>query len=273
VSSEAPSLGEIEEQNNDSGELDVPADSFFDVFFEVDVGGGKLQLHNAEPLHLECEIVEIPPELCAYEPPIPDPIPLLDAAGNVVAFIEHAMHIPLPPNEQLVVFHNERKDSTCIDPNPGGGELVFEGEGTPNHTAAEQGEVCPGESDTWKFDATFIDDFDEAVKIRVVEKTGSVSVSVLKPDGTTVDLAPGEELQASHLQADLRYEVTVTGSGSGLAGYGIHVCRGLPPCEFAKDITPTPGGNGDANKNGVVNSIDAALILQFVAGLIPSLPR
>ena len=174
VSSEALSLGEIEEQDNVTGELDFPADSFFDIFFEVEVSG--IILHNQDPLHLECKIDEIPPELCAYEPPIPDPIPLYDDDKNLIAFIEHAMHIPLPPNERLVVFNNERKDGGCIDPAPGGGVLSFEGEGTPNHTAAEQGELCPEESDSWTFEATLFGGLEQFIGIRVVEKTGSINV-------------------------------------------------------------------------------------------------
>ena len=286
VSSEALSLGEIEEQDNVTGELDFPADSFFDIFFEVEVSG--IILHNQNPLHLECKIDEIPPELCAYEPPIPDPIPLYDDDKNLIAFIEHAMHIPLPPNERLVVFNNEFKDGGCIDPAPGGGALSFEGEGTPNHTAAEQGELCPEESDSWTFEATLFGGLEQFIGIRVVEKTGSINVSVLRPDGTTVNLTPGAELRASHDQENAQYKVTVTGKGPGLATYGIHVCRGIGFCDFAKDITltptllpptmvptdtPTPGGSGDANKNGVVNAIDAALVLQGVAGLTDPWPN
>ena len=30
--------------------------------------------------------------------------------------------------------------------------------------------------------------------------------------------------------------------------------------------------DADVNQNGVINSIDAAIVLQFVAGLVPSLP-
>jgi len=38
--------------------------------------------------------------------------------------------------------------------------------------------------------------------------------------------------------------------------------------------TPTPSGNGDANGDGATNSIDAALALQYAAGLLPSInPR
>ena len=37
--------------------------------------------------------------------------------------------------------------------------------------------------------------------------------------------------------------------------------------------TPTPGSpNGDVNCSGTANSIDAALVLQYVAGLLGSLP-
>ena len=282
-----PSEGKITEQENSSSGMDFPADSFFDIFFEVELTTLGVILHNQDPLHLECKIEEIPPELCAYEPPVPDPIPLYDDEKNVIAFIEHAMHIPLPPNEYLVVFRNERKDgevptpTPCFDPAPGGGALVFEGEGTPNHTAAEQGELCPGESDSWTFPATLFGGIEQFIGIRVVEKTGSINVSVLRPDGTTVDLTPGEELQASHDQEDAQYKITVTGKGPGLASYGIHVCRGITKCDFAKDITPTPtlispmgptdtptpGGSGDANKDDVVNAIDATLVLQSIAGL------
>ena len=98
------STGKITEQENDTGELDFPADSFFDIYFEVELEGATL--HNEEPLHLECKIEQIPPELCAYEPPIPEPIQLFNTDGVKVAFIDHAMHIPLPPNGRLVVFNN-----------------------------------------------------------------------------------------------------------------------------------------------------------------------
>jgi len=38
-------------------------------------------------------------------------------------------------------------------------------------------------------------------------------------------------------------------------------------------VTTLPNvASGDVNQNGAVNAVDAALVLQFVAGLIPSLP-
>ena len=127
LASRPDSTGKITEQQNSSAELDFPADSFFDIFFEVELDGATL--HNEEPLHLECKIEEIPPEFCAYEPPIPEPIQLFNDDGVKVAFIDHAMHIPLPPNGRLVVFENEFKDD--VTPTP-----------TINPSFAEKIDVC-----------------------------------------------------------------------------------------------------------------------------------
>jgi hypothetical protein len=105
-SSSRDSLGAIEEQANDtSNQVDFPADSFFDVFVEVSIPGVGT-LHNVDPIRMQCVINEIPPILCFYEPPPGDPIELLDDQEQVVAFIVHAVHLPLPPNEVLVVFSN-----------------------------------------------------------------------------------------------------------------------------------------------------------------------
>jgi hypothetical protein len=37
-------------------------------------------------------------------------------------------------------------------------------------------------------------------------------------------------------------------------------------------MTPTMANFGDVNQDGDINSIDAALILQYVAGTLPALP-
>ena len=52
----------------------------------------------------------------------------------------------------------------------------------------------------------------------------------------------------------------------------IVVQQDLPPTSTPPAPTPTPPGlTGDANCSGDINSIDAALVLQFVAGLVGSL--
>ena len=164
----------------------------------------------------------------------------------------------------------------CTDPNPGGGEMLFSGIGTPNHTADEQGGLCPGESDVWTFSTSGLG-IEEFIGIRMTEKTGSASISILLPDGSEVALQPGEEFRDSQLGPPAAYEVTVTGTAEGLASYRLEVCRAISDaCVFSEDITPTPTvtptptrppGNGDVNKDGTTNSIDATLVLQSVAGL------
>jgi len=84
------SLGEIEENaNNNPGKLDIPpftptgsADSFFDIFFEVEFGG--YVFHNASPLRWYDVINHKPPQNASYESF--DTIPLVDNNGNPTGF-------------------------------------------------------------------------------------------------------------------------------------------------------------------------------------------
>ncbi len=102
-----PSNGAFEEQNNaTTGTIDFPADSFFDVFVEVDLPQINMVLHNTQPIRMECIIFQIPPEFCLYQPPVDDPIELYSEQDQLVALIVHAAHIPLPPHEILIVFNN-----------------------------------------------------------------------------------------------------------------------------------------------------------------------
>jgi hypothetical protein len=108
-----PSPGQIQENQNDTpGVLDLPpfvledpiqpqsADSFFDVFFEVEVQNFPPPLHflrGADPKHMTSTIHNKPPkEGDVYVNP--DPIPLVDENGNLVpnAFVLNARHVPVP---------------------------------------------------------------------------------------------------------------------------------------------------------------------------------
>jgi hypothetical protein len=105
-----PTLGKIEETvNNTPGILDVPpftatgtANSFFDVFFEVQIGA--LMLHPAQPLHLSSVITHKPPAPGdTYVSPAQQ-IALLDANGNPTGFyLTHGRHIPNPSNAPITL--------------------------------------------------------------------------------------------------------------------------------------------------------------------------
>jgi len=109
------SLGEIEETHNfQTGRLDLlgdnpplcvehpspppncvgtTADSFFDVFFEVEAAG--MVLHNDIPKHMEATITHKPPAGGeTYENP--DPIPLYNESEVQVATVTSTFHTPNP---------------------------------------------------------------------------------------------------------------------------------------------------------------------------------
>ena len=114
------SLGQFEEQLNTGGVFNFPADSFFNVFFVVDLPDLGLTLENKTALHIECKITSIPPVLCLYQPPLGDEIALFDANGpndSPLAYIVHAKHLPLFPYEQLVDFINvaDKDGDGCSD--------------------------------------------------------------------------------------------------------------------------------------------------------------
>lgn len=107
------STGEIEETiNNTPGVLDIPpftatgtAESFFDVFFEVEVPDappGLMLLHNDIPKHMETTITHKPPaEGETYESP--EEIPLIDEAENDTGVrIGETFHIPNPSEREVI---------------------------------------------------------------------------------------------------------------------------------------------------------------------------
>ncbi|MBN2473694.1 MAG: hypothetical protein JXB62_03725, partial [Pirellulales bacterium] len=100
-----PSLGEIEETaNNTPGVLDLPpfaatgtADSFFDLFFQVDVAGETF--HTTIPKRMSGQITEKPPGPLDWYEGVQD-IPLLNGFGFETDFYLVATHHrPRPPVE------------------------------------------------------------------------------------------------------------------------------------------------------------------------------
>ncbi|OPZ26578.1 MAG: Cna protein B-type domain protein [Lentisphaerae bacterium ADurb.BinA184] len=101
-----PTLGEIEEQvNNTPGVLDVPpfaatgtADSFFDIFFEIEVGGNVY--HNETAKRMTAVIDHKPPRAVTWYSNC-DAIELYDAAGAPTGIkILCARHQPNPVVER-----------------------------------------------------------------------------------------------------------------------------------------------------------------------------
>jgi hypothetical protein len=89
----SPSLGVILEQSGD----DRAADSFFDMFFEIDLGAGRFA-YNLMPLRVESKIDCIPPDATYIHPtgclPLYDsPVP---GAGDIIAQLVTADHSTFP---------------------------------------------------------------------------------------------------------------------------------------------------------------------------------
>ena len=106
------SLGRVEQQ---SPGADFPAQSFFDVFVELEVAGLG-SVHNEQPIRVEALIDAIPPTLAYYRPPQPLAVPLLDANGRLVGVIRYVIHIPLPPFEKLIIFINHKPPTRTPTP-------------------------------------------------------------------------------------------------------------------------------------------------------------
>ncbi len=74
---------------------DFPADSFFDVFVEIELG--DVRLENRDPIRMEAVITEIPPRISVYRS-LQDPIISLYLSGTqqLVALLLHVAHAPNP---------------------------------------------------------------------------------------------------------------------------------------------------------------------------------
>lgn len=81
------STGKIKQQ---TAGVDFPADSFFDVFVEIQTGAGNF--HNNNPVPMQAEINSIPPYGTTYTPPSPIQIIIYDQNENPVGTIEHVSH-------------------------------------------------------------------------------------------------------------------------------------------------------------------------------------
>jgi HYR domain len=117
------SMGEIQEQaNNTPGTLDLPpftpegsADSFFDIFPIISVGGQNY--HPAAPLHLSSVITHKPPAPGeSYTNPFLEPIELLDENGQGTGyFVIKEVHTPNPSNCLVITCPSDIVTWTCSE--------------------------------------------------------------------------------------------------------------------------------------------------------------
>lgn len=89
-----PSLGEIVEQPSNP----ASADSSFEVFFEVDLGGGQF-LYNHTAATLEAKINCVPPDTTYFHVTVPVELFTAPAGGVHVADLVSANHRTFPPQK------------------------------------------------------------------------------------------------------------------------------------------------------------------------------
>ncbi len=106
------SLGRVHQQM--AGQ-DFPADSFFDVFVDLETPLGML--HNERPVQMKSVIHAIPPIMDAYQSQ-PGDIPLLNAQNQVIGRIRYVIHVPLPPKEIIIIFVNHPQPTKTLTPTP-----------------------------------------------------------------------------------------------------------------------------------------------------------
>jgi hypothetical protein len=108
------SNGTVRQQN--AGH-DFPADSFFDVFVEIQtmLGPPVSVLHNDDPVVMSAIIYGIPPWNTTYTGPPTVLIPLKDQNGFVVGFIKHIFHeIGSPEDHDVAVTDITSSKTGCL---------------------------------------------------------------------------------------------------------------------------------------------------------------
>ena len=289
-----------EQENNGANEMSFPADSFFDVFFDIEIEDLGLTLHNEDPFRVECKIEEIPPILCFYQPPIGEPIELVNDDGVKIAKITHALHIPLPPKETLVIFVNEPKGTATPTPTrtptrtptPQGQPTATP---TPRPTNPPRNGLCTKTAQDFQFQGSVYDvwkcrpDVPPFQFNRVDIFVGvSNQEGKLDPEFPPLFVCQSNEQKEQGLFKGYKKNVN---PGTNLPhhevwsadfeqkcveGVDVYVHPRTPSnhptiqgVAFTNTSAPTPagGGGGDVDKNGSINAIDAALVSQAVAGL------
>ncbi|MBE2233124.1 MAG: LamG domain-containing protein, partial [Anaerolinea sp.] len=98
-----PSTGRMVQQ---APGVDFPADSFFDVFFEITWDGGQTWMPLPQPVPIETAITAIPPILAHYNSPPTLAVPVPGPGGQNAGVLRHLLFVPLPRWELVIIFVN-----------------------------------------------------------------------------------------------------------------------------------------------------------------------
>ena len=98
-----PSTGRMVQQ---APGVDFPADSFFDVFFDITWDGGQTWTPLPQPVPIETAITAIPPILAHYNSPPTLAVPVPGPGGQTAGVLRHLLFVPLPRWELVIIFVN-----------------------------------------------------------------------------------------------------------------------------------------------------------------------
>jgi hypothetical protein len=261
LSEAQPSTGEIEEKvNNTPGVLDLPpfaasgtADSFFDVWFEIEVGppGQSQVLHVADPVHMATVISHKPPVPGeTYQNPFTQPIPLLDQNGNPIGLsILDEVHTPNPPTERDH-FPETQADITLIAPDGSQESLTLSGPTQVNvfFEGQQEGQAADDDGDGLDEVATEIQEMTLTgtssmgpVEVRLnpnIPSTGLIEEKENKTPGV-LDIPPFTDTGGANSFFDVFFEVQL----------GDTVLHTEVPKHMASMISHKPPAPGDVYEN------------------------
>lgn len=111
---ESPSQRSIGQMSQLTPGTDFPADSFFDVFVELDVPNVGT-LHTEQPIRMDCSALglqAIPPLFDIFlMQPQAGPIGLFNEKGEQMGAITRVAHLPVPDLEYVFIFVNRFVES------------------------------------------------------------------------------------------------------------------------------------------------------------------
>ena len=255
-------LGQIEERvNNTPGVLDLPpfaavghADSFFDQFVELTVGGGTF--HPAQPFRVQSVITHKPPAPGeSYASTFTQPIDLLTVDGSASGIkLVSEVHTPIPP-EEIDLFPYSYAQLTLATPNGSTETILLAG---PTTLQAS----IPSSGQTGDFNGNGLDEVPTALTqldLRGVSSMGPVRLR-LDPNHATLGQIE-ERVNNTPGVLDLP-PFTATGQADSFFDWFVQITIGnllfhpAQPFRMQTTITHKPPAPGESYTRTVTQRID-----------------